>query len=107
MKDFAYVAIFITTGSPEEAHKIAEVLLKQRKAACANIVPGVSSLFWWQDKIESAEENLLIVKTKAPLLNEVVKLVKENHSYEIPQIIALPIVGGNQDYLAWIDGEVK
>ena len=101
------VVLFITTDSPEEAHKIAEVLIKQRKAACVNIVPEVSSLFWWQDKIESAEENLLIVKTKAPLLNEIIRLVIENHSYKIPQIIALPIVGGNQDYLEWIDKEVK
>ena len=107
MKDFSYLAIFITTGSPEEAHKIAELLLKQRKAACANIVPGVSSLFWWQDKIESASENLLIVKSKASLLNEIIRLVIENHSYEVPEVVALPIVGGSLDYLEWIDKEVK
>jgi len=107
MKDFAYVAIFITTGSPEEAHKIAEVLIKQRKAACVNIVPKVSSLFWWQDKIESTEEYLLIVKTKASLLNEIIRLVIENHSYEVPEVVALPIVGGSLDYLEWIDKEVK
>jgi len=101
------VVLFITTTTAEEARRITDVLLNERKAACVNIVPRVSSFFWWQDKIESAEESLLIVKTKAPLLNEVVKLVKENHSYEIPQVIALPIVGGNRDYLAWIDGEVK
>jgi len=101
------VVIFITTTTAEEARRISEVLLNQRKAACVNIVPKVSSFFWWQDKIESAEENLLIVKTKAPLLNEVIKLVKENHSYEIPQIIALPVVGGNPDYLEWIDKEAK
>ena len=101
------VVIFITTTTAEEARRISEVLLNERKAACVNIVPTVSSFFWWQDKIESANENLLIVKTKAPLLNEVVKLVIENHSYEVPQVIALPIVGGNQDYLKWIDGEVK
>jgi len=101
------VVLFITTTTAEEARRITDVLLNERKAACVNIVPRVSSFFWWQDKIESAEESLLIVKTKAPLLNEVVKLVKENHNYEIPQVIALPIVGGNRDYLAWIDGEVK
>jgi len=107
MKDSAYLAIFITAGSPEEARKIAEVLLKQRKVACVNIVPNVSSLFWWQDEIESADENLLIVKTKAALLNEVVRLVAENHSYDVAEVIALPIVGGNQDYLEWIEKEVK
>ena len=101
------VALLITTASAEEARRIAEVLLKQRKAASVNIVPKVNSLFWWHGKINSAEENLLIVKTKAALLDEVVRLVKENHSYEIPAVIALPIVGGNQDYLDWIDREVK
>ncbi len=107
MKDVAYLVILITAGSLEEAHKIAEVLLKQRKAACVNIVPNVSSHFWWQDKIESAQESLLIVKTRASLLNEIVTLVRESHSYDTPEIVALPIVGGNQDYLEWVDKEVK
>jgi len=70
-------------------------------------VPGVSSLFWWQDKLDSAQESLLIVKTKASLLPEIISLVKGIHSYDIPEIIALPIVGGNQDYLEWIGKEVK
>jgi len=107
MKELAYIVLFITTSNSEEAYKIAEVLLNQRKAACVNIVPGVSSLFWWQDKIDSAQESLLIVKTKASLLPEIIGLVKGIHSYDIPEIIALPIVGGNQDYLEWIGKEVK
>ena len=82
------------------------MLLNQRKAACVNIVPNVSSLFWWQDKLDSAQESLLIVKTKASLLDEIIRLVKEIHSYDVPEIIALPIIGGNQDYLEWIDKEV-
>ena len=68
---------------------------------------GVSSLFWWQGKVDSAEESLLIVKTKASLLNEIVAFVKEIHSYDVPEVIALPIVGGNPDYLKWIGEEVK
>jgi periplasmic divalent cation tolerance protein len=107
MEELAYVVLLITASNIEEANKIAEVLLNQRKAACVNIVPGVSSLFWWQDKLDSAQESLLIVKTKASLLPEVISLVKEVHSYDVPEIIALPIVGGNQDYLEWIDKEVK
>ena len=107
MKEPAYIVLFITASSSEEAYKIAEVLLNQRKAACVNIVPGVSSLFWWQDKIDSAQESLLIVKTKASLLPEIISLVKGIHSYDVPEIIALPIVGGNQDYLEWIGREVK
>ena len=107
MEEGAHVVILITTSSDEEAHKIADALLTQRKAACVNIVPRVSSLFWWQGKLDSAQESLLIVKTKALLLNEIVRLVTEIHSYDIPEIIALPIVGGNKDYLQWIDEEVK
>jgi periplasmic divalent cation tolerance protein len=106
MEESAYIVLFITTATVEEAQQISKVLLNQRKAACVNIVPKVSSLFWWQDKLDSAQESLLIVKTKASQLNEIVRLVKELHSYDIPEIIALPIVGGNQDYLEWIDKEV-
>jgi len=107
MEEPAYIVLFITTSSSEEAYKIAQALLNQRKAACVNIVPRVSSLFWWQGNIESEQESLLIIKTKAPQLDEIVRLVKELHSYDVPEIIALPIVGGNQDYLEWIDKEVK
>jgi len=106
MEESAYIVLFITTATAEEAQQISKVLLNQRKAACVNIVPKVSSLFWWQDKLDSAQESLLIVKTKASQLNEIIKLVKELHSHDIPEIIALPIVGGNQDYLEWIDKEV-
>ena len=105
MKDFTHIIILITVDSPEEARKIAEALIKQRKAACVNIVPGVNSFFWWQNEMDTAQESLLIVKTKASLLSEIIGLVKEIHTYDVPEIIALPIIGGNQDYLAWIDKE--
>ena len=102
-----YIVLFTTASNSEEAHKIAKVLLSQRKAACVNIVPGVSSLFWWQDKIDSAQESLLIIKTKVSLLSQIVTLIREIHSYEVPEIIALPIIGGNQDYLEWMGKEVE
>ena len=107
MKDFTYVVVLITTEADEEAQLISRVLLEQRKAACVSIVPGVSSLFWWQGKIDSSQESLLVVKTKASLLDEVVELVKEIHSYDNPEIIALPVLGGSQDYLEWISKEVE
>lgn len=107
METSPYVVLLITTATVEEAQRISKVLLEQRKIACVNIVPRVSSFFWWQDKLDSAEESLLIVKTKASLLNEIVPLVKEIHSYDIPELIALPIIGGNQDYLEWIRKEVR
>jgi periplasmic divalent cation tolerance protein len=107
MKETGKIVIFITTSSEPEAHKIADLLLIKRKAACVNIVPKVESSFWWEGKLDSAKESLLIVKTKASLLSEIVDLVKAAHSYELPEIIALPIIGGNEDYLDWIDDEVR
>ena len=107
MKEANEVAILITVDTDEEAQRIARVLLEQRKAACVNIIPGVNSLFWWEGELGSAQESLLIVKTKSSVLDEVTRLVKEIHSYDVPEIIAMPIVGGNRDYLEWIDKEVK
>ena len=107
MEEPKYIVVFITTGGTEEAQRISRILLEQRKVACVNIIPKVDSLFWWEDKLDSAQENLLIVKTKASLLPEIINLVKGVHSYTVPEIIALPIVGGNQDYLEWIEKSVS
>ena len=106
MEENKYVVVLITS-TIEEAPRVAEALLAQRKAACVNILPAVSSLFWWQGRLDSAQENLLVVKTKASLLNEVVGLVKGLHSYDVPEVIALPIIGGNKDYLEWIGKELE
>jgi periplasmic divalent cation tolerance protein len=107
MKQTGKIVILVTTGTETEAHKIAELLLTKRKAACVNIVPSVDSSFWWQGKLDSARESLLIIKTRASLLPEIIELVKSVHSYEVPEIIALPIIGGSEDYLKWIDDELK
>jgi len=107
MKQTGKVVILVTTSTEAEAHKIAELLLTKRKAACVNIVPRVDSSFWWQGKLDSAQESLLIIKTKVSLLPEIIEMVKSVHSYEVPEIIALPIIGGNEDYLKWIDDEVR
>lgn len=106
-EEFTNIVLLITTADAEEARRIADVLVKKRKAACVNIVPGVSSLFWWQGKVDKADESLLMVKSRASLLNQIVKLVKQHHSYDVPEIIALPIIGGNPDYLEWIGKELK
>ena len=103
----AYMVVFITTSSYEEARKIAGALVSQRTVACVNIVPRVNSLFRWKGKIEDAEESLLVVKTRAKLFTEVVAAVKGIHSYEVPEIIALPVVDGNPDYLKWVGEETE
>ena len=106
MKVDGAVVIFVTTSSHAEADKITAVLLEAKKAACVNIVPAVRSRYWWKGTIESAEEVLLIIKTKTSAAAAVIELVKKNHSYSVPEIIALPIVAGNEDYLKWIDESV-
>jgi len=106
MSEFNAAVVFITVGSQEEARNIAKTLLEGRKAACVNIVPRVESYFWWEGNLDTDRELLLIVKTKASLVDELAALVKDVHSYDVPEVIALPIIGGNQDYLEWIDKEV-
>ena len=103
MEAARYIVILITSDSIEEADHIARVLLEKKKVACVNILRGIDSYFWWEGKVDSARENLLIAKTKASLLPEVVALVRKIHSYDVPEVIALPIIGGNQDYLEWIE----
>ena len=98
-----YIVVFITAGSKEEAQKIARGLLEEKLAACVNILPGLESHFWWQGKIDSAKEALLVIKTKKELFNKLAKKVKSLHSYSVPEIIALPIVTGNTEYLNWIN----
>ena len=106
MAEEGFAIVFITTCQDEESHLIARVLLEQRKAACINIIPKITSMFWWKDNINQDKESLLIVKTRMEVLDEVIRLVKEVHSYDVPEIIALPVVGGNHDYLEWIDREI-
>lgn len=107
MKKNFFIVIFITTATENEAKKIADALVTRKKAACVNITPKIDSLFWWQGKVNSTTETLLIVKTELSLLDDVVKLVKSLHSYDVPEIIALPIIGGNEDYLKWMSDSIE
>ncbi len=106
MEESKYIIILITSDSVEEADHIARALLEKKKVACVNIVRGIDSYFWWEGKIDTARENLLIAKTKASLLPEIVKAVRKRHGYDVPEVIALPITSGNQDYLDWIEQSV-
>ncbi|UCD85115.1 MAG: divalent-cation tolerance protein CutA [Deltaproteobacteria bacterium] len=107
MKEPENIVVMITAGSSDEGQTIADELTKQRKAACVSVIRNVQSFFWWEGKIDTAQEVLLIAKTRAAELGGLIELVKELHSYDVPEIIALPIVGGNQDYLDWIKSETK
>jgi periplasmic divalent cation tolerance protein len=104
---YDHVVVLITAGDSEEAGRIARGLLEARLAACVNIVGGVDSRYWWRGKLDEAKESLLVVKTKGRLLPEIITAVKKLHSYEVPEIIALPVVGGSREYLDWMDREVR
>jgi len=99
--------IFITASSKKEAELIAGQLIDKKLAACVNILDGVESFFRWQGKVDKAKEVLLIVKSSQSKFASLVKLVKSLHSYEVPEIIALPIVSGEKAYLRWIDESLR
>lgn len=98
-----YIVVLITVPNVAQAKKITNFLLKKKLVACVNIINKAESFFWWQGKIDKAKELLLIIKTKKNLLNKLIKAVKSKHAYSVPEIIALPIISGNKDYLDWID----
>jgi len=102
-----FVVVLITCPDREMAERIARALLEERLAACVNITGPLSSLFWWEGRIDRAEEFLLLVKMRFNLLEKLVARVRELHPYEVPEVVALPIVGGSEDYLAWLGEETR
>ena len=102
-----YIVIFVTASNKREAQKIAAGLIKQRLAACVNIMDKVDSVFFWEGKIQKTKESLLIIKSKKEKMSKVIKLVKSLHSYEVPEIIALPVIAGDKPYLRWIDAALR
>ena len=101
-----YCIVLSTTGSQEEAEKIAGVLLENRAASCVQISPIVS-LYHWKGKIERSDETRLLIKTTDTLYPRVESLIKENHSYEVPQIVKIPVTSGLPAYLDWISEETS
>src|SRR5512147_1516731 len=96
------IIVLITASSEDEAGKIGSALVDERLAACVNIVPGVRSLFFWEGKTQDERELLLICKSRQPLLERIIARVKSLHSYTVPEVIALPVAGGSEDYLRWL-----
>jgi len=101
------IIVLITAKDKKEADKIAKLLIKNKLAACVNIIRGLQSIYLWKGKVEQAKETLLIVKSRKDKFNKIVKSVKSVHSYEVPEIIALPVVCGFRSYLRWIDESVR
>lgn len=101
-----YCVVFITVPV-EKAQELADFIINNKLGACVNVVPEVNSIYWWKGKVERDKESLLVVKTSMTKLPELIKGVKSIHPYTVPEIIAMPIVAGNEDYLKWIDDSLS
>ncbi len=102
-----FLSVYITAPDAKEAQAIASQLLKERLIACANIIPDIESLYWWDNKIKSHGEAAVIAKTKAANAKKIIKRVKEIHPYKVPCVVFWPIIKGDKDFLCWIEKETK
>ena len=102
----SFCVILTTAGSRDEADRLAEILVSRRLAACVQIA-SIASTYMWKGKVNKDSEFLLLVKTAADLYHEVEAAIVENHSYEIPEVIQIPVTQGLDRYLGWIDGNTR
>jgi periplasmic divalent cation tolerance protein len=101
------IFVYITASSMDEANRIADAVVGERLAACANIIPGMTSIYHWKGKVERAQECALILKTRAELFGQLEARVKALHSYDTPCIVALPVTAGSAGYLGWVEEETR
>lgn len=97
------IVVLSACGSEESAAALARSLVEQHLAACVNIVPGARSIYRWQGKVEDAAEWLLIIKSRRDLFDRLREAIARGHTYDVPEVIALPVVDGSESYLAWLD----
>ncbi len=102
-----FYLVLTTTKDRAEAKRIAEKIVGEKLAACVNVVSNVSSVYWWRKKIERANEALLLAKTSGEKLDRLTTRIKELHSYEVPEIIALPIKRGSSEYFRWLKESLR
>jgi periplasmic divalent cation tolerance protein len=102
-----YIQIYTTTENKDDAGIIAETVVKKRLAACAQVVGPITSTYWWKGTIEEAEEWLCIMKSRKDLFDRLEEAILDVHSYDVPEIVAVPIVIGSQSYLQWLNKEVS
>jgi periplasmic divalent cation tolerance protein len=102
-----FLLVMTTCASKAEAEELAEKLLTVRLIACANIIPGVYSLFHWRGAIDRADEVILQLKCRKRYFKDLIEWIQTHHSYEVPEILAVPIVAGSQEYLDWMEEETR
>ena len=100
------IRVVFISMSRDEAKKFGRTIVEERLAACVNIVPQIDSYFWWNGEVQSDQESLMILKTTEAKIDKLIKFVKENHPYDIPEIITLPVAEGLPDYINWIIDEM-
>ena len=100
------IVVLSTCGSEEEAERIARQLVEARLAACVNVIMQIRSFYRWKGKVEDSREYLLVIKTSRDLFEPLRALLESAHSYELPEVLALPVVAGSPNYLAWMEGEL-
>lgn len=99
--------VYVTAPTVDEAERMGRTLVEERLAACVNLIPGITSFYWWEDQVQREGEVLLLVKTQSRLLERLVTRVRELSGYEVPATSALPVVGGNPEYLRWVVQEAR
>jgi periplasmic divalent cation tolerance protein len=104
---YSHLIVFITVPTLEVGQQIANILVESNLAACVNIVPGVTSIYHWQGEVEQADELLLIAKTRTTLFDKLATAIKRIHPYDVPEVVAMPIIAGSNEYLAWINDETS
>ena len=102
----SYIQITTTTETKEQAQNIAEHLIETKLAACVQITGPITSIYRWKGKMENSQEWLCLIKTRESLFKKVEAAIKSQHSYETPEIVAVPIVKGSKEYLIWLDDEL-
>ncbi|TAE57326.1 MAG: divalent-cation tolerance protein CutA [Nostocales cyanobacterium] len=101
------IFVYVTCKDRDEAISVGKAVVEARLAACANIIDGMDSIYWWNDQLQVEKEAVLIMKSRRDLFAELTEMVKSVHSYDVPCVVALPIESGNQDYLQWLNSETK
>ena len=102
-----YYVVLVTSPNRSTSEKLSKGLVEKKLAACVNRVPGLSSRYWWKGKIETAKEELLMIKTVKSKLSSLTGWVKTNHPHAVCEVLVLPVAGGNIDYLNWIDQSLR
>jgi periplasmic divalent cation tolerance protein len=99
--------VYVTASSREEAFKIARTVVEERLAACANVLQPITSVYWWEGKVQEEDETSFLLKTRADLVEALTQRVRALHSYTCPCVVALPVAAGNPAFLSWIDNETR